>query len=72
MAQCAQLQPQDDLPFFLSFTSFAIIAATIIRSPSEIRTVDILLAIQLSIKSDSFQELVYFTLTLVVSLVASL
>lgn len=72
MAQCAQLHPQDDLPFFLSFTSFAIIAATIIRSPSEIRIVDILLAIQLSIKSDSFQELVYFTLTLVVSLVASL
>lgn len=72
MAQCAQLQPQDDLPFSLSFTSFAIIAATIIRSPSEIRTVDILLAIQLSIKSDSFQELVYFTLTLVVSFVASL
>ena len=57
MAQWAQLQPQEDLPFFLFFTRLNIISATITASTRLIITVAILFDNHASISEDSFHSI---------------
>ena len=54
MAQWAQLQPQLDFPFFLSFTSLTIINTTMRSNPAEIRIVPIFSVIHASISPTPF------------------
>lgn len=75
MGQQPQLPPHEDLPLFLSLTSLTIIAVTTTASKRHIRIVAIFSESHASMKIDSFYTLIYtyqFTLTLVVSFVASL
>ena len=78
MAQCAQLQPQEDLPFFLLLTRDRTMAATTARRTRQITIVAMFWVNQLMM-TDSFREvrIDYFvtvvpTLTFSVSFVASL
>lgn len=54
MAQCAQLQPQEDLPRFLSLISLIIIAATIRASRRHIIMVTMFFAIHVNINTTPF------------------
>lgn len=54
MGQEPHLQPQDDLPFFLSDTSLAIIAATIAISTAHMIIVTIFCAIHANMQSTPF------------------
>lgn len=59
IAQCAQLQPQEDFPFFLSLTSLRIIAATIRMSTKDTMIVLRLSVIQFNILTDSFHPICF-------------
>lgn len=78
MAQWAQLQPQLDLPFFLSFTSLRMMSTTMRSNTVEIRIVPIFSVIHANISPTPFcyvyglSGFANYTFTLVVSLVASL
>ena len=54
MAQWAQLQPQLDFPFFLSFTSFRMMSTTTRSNTAEIRIVPIFSVIHASLSPTPF------------------
>lgn len=69
IAQCAQLQPQEDLPFFLSLMTIIAAVATMATRITAAAMVPMLFVIQ-EIIENSFPP--YETFTFLVSLVASL
>ena len=64
IAQWAQLQPQEDLPFFLFRTRLTIIAATTAISTRHIITVAIFVFNHNNIQKTPFKEWVFFKLLL--------
>ena len=66
IAQCAQLQPQEDFPFFLSLTSLRIIAATIKMSTKDTMIVLRLSVIQFNILTDSFHPICFVCSTYII------
>ena len=62
IAQCAQLQPQEDFPFFLSLTSLRIMTATISTKINDTTMVLKFSVIQSNILTDSFPCILNFLL----------